>query len=286
MTTTLKTANELPKIDLPENWIVGTDITKELLSLYANFPVRLKCEVVALVMGGSMEAMVNTNHLQLGRGDMVTLMPGSIFQVNQIEGNLKVYFLGFSAAFISGKGQSRSQLDTLFFTLGRPAIRLDEKTSGIAEHYLQLLIHLYETASETTKEELAPNVYADIHKGISIIYNKKNEKVTLTKAGQTCRLFVQLVIQHYQETRNVAWYAERLKITHAHLCTIVKQITGRTCVDIISSMVIMDAKSQLKSTQLSIQEISDSLNFANMSFFGKYFKRYVGMSPLDYRNNG
>ena len=158
MTTTLKTANELPKIDLPENWIVGTDITKELLSLYANFPVRLKCEVVALVMGGSMEAMVNTNHLQLGRGDMVTLMPGSIFQVNQIEGNLKVYFLGFSAAFISGKGQSRSQLDTLFFTLGRPAIRLDEKTSGIAEHYLQLLIHLYETASETTKEELAPNV--------------------------------------------------------------------------------------------------------------------------------
>ena len=110
--------------------------------------------------------------------------------------------------------------------------------------------------------------------------------MTLTKAGQTCRLFVQLVIQHYQETRNVAWYAERLKITHAHLCTIVKQITGRTCVDIISSMVIMDAKSQLKSTQLSIQEISDSLNFANMSFFGKYFKRYVGMSPLDYRNNG
>ena len=56
--------------------------------------------------------------------------------------------------------------------------------------------------------------------------------------------------------------------------------------EIISRMVIMDAKSQLKSTNLSIQEISDSLNFANMSFFGKYFKRYVGMSPLDYRNNG
>ncbi len=39
-------------------------------------------------------------------------------------------------------------------------------------------------------------------------------------------------------------------------------------------------------TQLSIQNISDSLNFANVSFFGKYFKRYVGMSPLEYRNNG
>ena len=51
-------------------------------------------------------------------------------------------------------------------------------------------------------------------------------------------------------------------------------------------MVIIYAKSQLKSTRLSIQEISDSLNFANTSFFGKYFKRYVGMSPLAYRNNG
>ena len=48
----------------------------------------------------------------------------------------------------------------------------------------------------------------------------------------------------------------------------------------------MDAKSQLKSTNRSVQEISDSLNFANMSFFGKYFKRYTGMSPLEYRNNG
>ena len=66
----------------------------------------------------------------------------------------------------------------------------------------------------------------------------------------------------------------------------VKDVTGRTCTDIISSMVIMDAKSQLKLTDASIQEISDALNFANISFFGKYFKRYVGMSPLEYRTKG
>ena len=83
-----------------------------------------------------------------------------------------------------------------------------------------------------------------------------------------------------------SYYAEKLGITHAYLCSTVKQVMGRTCGDIISDMVIMDAKSQLKSTHLSIQDISDSLHFANMSFFGKYFKRYVGMSPLEYRNKG
>jgi AraC family transcriptional activator of pobA len=50
-------------------------------------------------------------------------------------------------------------------------------------------------------------------------------------------------------------------------------------------MVIMDAKAQLKSTDLSIHDIAYSLNFTNMSFFGKYFKRHVGMGPLEYRNS-
>ena len=68
------------------------------------------------------------------------------------------------------------------------------------------------------------------------------------------------------------------------VCSLLAGIVAKDL--ILSSMVIMDAKSQLKSTQLSIQAISDSLNFANMSFFGKYFKRHVGMSPLEYRNNG
>ena len=46
----------------------------------------------------------------------------------------------------------------------------------------------------------------------------------------------------------------------------------------------MDAKAQLKSTNLPIYQIADSLNFNNVSFFGKYFKRHVGVSPLEYRN--
>ena len=109
---------------------------------------------------------------------------------------------------------------------------------------------------------------------------------SVTKGEQLCRSFTQLVLLHYGKIRNVSWYAEKLGITHAYLCSTVKQVMGRTCGDIISDMVIMDAKSQLKSTHLSIQDISDSLHFANMSFFGKYFKRYVGMSPLEYRNKG
>lgn len=278
---------EIPKIDLPEEWVIGTGINIELLSLYTNYPVRLKCEMFVLCMDGKVEASVNLNHITVKANDFISLTPGSIFQINSVEGNLKIYFLGFSSQYIKQTSQSRNILDAIYFSLGRPVISLRQEGAKILENYFQFLIKMYEYFPPKLKSEISPNLYADIHKGISLIYkSKSDDKLPFSKSELLSRNFTQLVMQHYMHNRNVSWYAQQLGISHAHLCTTVKHITGKTCIDIISSMVIMDAKSQLKSTNLSIQDISDSLNFANMSFFGKYFKRYVGMSPLEYRNNG
>lgn len=90
------TEKELPKIDFPENWLIGTDISKELLSLYYNYPVRLKCEIFALCMDGEIEVSVNLNRISIRKNDVITLVPGTIFQIHSVEGNLKIYFLGFS----------------------------------------------------------------------------------------------------------------------------------------------------------------------------------------------
>lgn len=275
---------ELPKIDLPEDWVIGTGINKDLLALYTHYPVRLKCEMFVLCLSGEVKALVNLNEIQVHPNDVITLMPGSIFQINEIQGDLKIYFLGFSSEFIERSRHSHSLLDAIFLTLGRPAIPLKPQGAVIMEKYLQMLIAMYEGFNEKIRHEIAPNLYADIHTGISILYQTRQyDKITLSKSEQLCRSFMQLVTQHYNQTRNVNWYAQQLNITHAHLCSVVKQITGKTCADVIASMVIMDAKSQLKSTKLTIQAIADSLNFANISFFGKYFKRHVGISPMEYR---
>ena len=53
----------------------------------------------------------------------------------------------------------------------------------------------------------------------------------------------------------------------------------------IAYIVIIDAKAQLKGTDMTIQEIAYSLNFPNPSFFCKFFRRHVGMSPLEFRNS-
>ena len=92
---------EIPKIDLPEEWVIGTGINIELLSLYTNYPVRLKCEMFVLCMDGKVEASVNLNHITVKANDFISLTPGSIFQINSVEGNLKIYFLGFSSQYIT-----------------------------------------------------------------------------------------------------------------------------------------------------------------------------------------
>lgn len=104
---------ELPKIELPEEWIIGTGISKELLSLYTNFPCRLKSEIFVLCMDGEIEASINLNRIKVQANDFVTIMPGSIFQVHKVEGNLKIYFGGFSSQYINQAALTRSALDTL-----------------------------------------------------------------------------------------------------------------------------------------------------------------------------
>ncbi len=60
---------------------------------------------------------------------------------------------------------------------------------------------------------------------------------------------------------------------------------GKSVLDTIAYIVIIDAKAQLKGTDMTIQEIAYSLNFPNPSFFCKFFRRHVGMSPLEFRNS-
>ena len=89
---------------------------------------------------------------------------------------------------------------------------------------------------------------------------------------------------NYKQSRDVAFYADRLCITSKHLSQVVKEVSGKSALDIIEEYVITECKALLLSTTMTIQQISDSLNFTTQSVFGKYFKRVTGISPSEYRN--
>ncbi|MDM8174887.1 helix-turn-helix domain-containing protein [Olivibacter sp. 47] len=95
--------------------------------------------------------------------------------------------------------------------------------------------------------------------------------------------FTKLVADNFKEERSVDFYAKKLFITPKYLSEVTKDVSGKTASAIIAEMVIMEAKSLLSIPSLTVIEVADFLNFSDMSFFGKYFKRYTGVNPTSYR---
>lgn len=97
--------------------------------------------------------------------------------------------------------------------------------------------------------------------------------------------FMLSLFRFYRKERNVSFYARMQHITPRYFSAIIKEKTGDSALQWIVRMVITEAKQLLEESDLSIKEIADQLNFPTQSFFGKYFKQYVGVSPKEYRNN-
>ncbi len=142
------------------------------------------------------------------------------------------------------------------------------------------------TADLLTHPQIQRCILESVLYGVSSLYRTAQNETghRLSRGEEISKELFRLVMKHYTRERRVAFYAEQMRLSTQHLCTTVKQQTGKTVADLIADVVIMDAKALLKSTNMAIKEVALSLNFPNVSFFGKYFKRYVGMSPQQYRS--
>ena len=76
-----------------------------------------------------------------------------------------------------------------------------------------------------------------------------------------------------------------MNMTTTHLSRVVKQTTGRTVIEFINIMLEMEASWLLSTSDLTIAQIADRLNFATTASFDKFFQRIKGMSPKEYRNH-
>ena len=113
---------------------------------------------------------------------------------------------------------------------------------------------------------------------------EKNNKKSFRNEDIYSR-FMQSVFIHCRENRKVEFYASKLFVTSKYLSTVVKNVTGKTASDWIEDIIIEEIQYELKHSNESISEIAFRLNFPNISFFGKFFKRKAGVSPLKYRKN-
>ncbi len=105
-----------------------------------------------------------------------------------------------------------------------------------------------------------------------------------TRAEQIFVQFIQSVKTNFRSQRQVQWYAGQLGITPKYLCEVISNTSRRSPNEWIDKFVTAEMRNLLRHTDMKMIEISRELNFPTQSFFGKYFKDNVGISPTDYRN--
>lgn len=95
--------------------------------------------------------------------------------------------------------------------------------------------------------------------------------------------FLVLLGHEQHKRRQVSYYAERLYITPKYLSTVCTRVSGKSPMRWITDSVMEQCYTLLKTTNMSIKEISNQMGFPNPSFFGQYFRDEAGMTPLEYR---
>jgi AraC-like DNA-binding protein len=99
------------------------------------------------------------------------------------------------------------------------------------------------------------------------------------------RQFLDLLSQEPQKRQQVNYYAEKLCITPKYLSTVCRKVSGKSPIHWITDCVMEDSYQLLRTTDLTVKEISNKLGFPNSSFFGQYFREHAGLTPIEYRTN-
>lgn len=100
---------------------------------------------------------------------------------------------------------------------------------------------------------------------------------------QVAAQFRQLLARHFAEQKDVAFYASRLHITPKYLSELLQAQLGKPAKTLIDEYIAMEAKSLLRQTTMSVQEIAHSLGYEDGSYFVKAFKKWEGLTPAAYK---
>lgn len=247
-----------------------------------NQPYQIEEKRIVFIRQGSGKVLVNLIEYELVP-NMLILVPGrSIIELRDYTAdfNLQMMAIGddlilphgneeFFGYFLNSRPTLSFHLSPdevrqvdLFFTLiwdilQEPSFR--EKAIG---NLIKALLHQVESSYQTRQE------------------NKESKN---THQEEIFQRFIGLVNEHCKTERRVDYYANKLCLTPRYLNTVIRQISGQTVMDWIDQAIVLEAKVMLKHSNALIFEISDKLNFPNPSFFCKFFKKKVGMTPKTYQ---
>ncbi|WP_346857529.1 AraC family transcriptional regulator [uncultured Draconibacterium sp.] len=241
-------------------------------------------EVLYLAKGTGFH-VIDGNKYEIKPPCVFFMSPGQAHKI-EVSHDIEGYIFIFTAEFylINKSNQNRLIEFPFFFTVQQdnpPLIFENEQDILFLETLFKKGIKEMEKVNIDTVELLRSLL--DLILTSSALLYRSDEKLLKGKGHIVVKKFLQLVEENYNLNLSVAEYANKMALTPNHLTQTVTQLTGKTSSEIIKSKQILEIKRLLVHSNLSVTEIALRLNFTDQSYFAKFFKREVGVSPLQYR---
>jgi AraC family transcriptional regulator, transcriptional activator of pobA len=222
---------------------------------------------------------LNTSKIESNKSLLIFQSPHHVYTW-QRNFELKGFVLFFSTEFIENFQSFENEFD--FFRLTETNLLEVERTAEI-NYFLAKMVEVNESESNFKKQILQSLLTAFLYSCKALFEKQKRRIVSQPRNLTVTNQFLQLVNKFYLERRQVEQYAELLGLTTNYLSELIKETTGKTVHRHIVHRVLTEAKNLLFYTDLDVAEISDTLQFDEPTNFGKFFKKYTGATPLQFR---
>ena len=253
------------------------------------FPSRLNALIIGVGIEGETSLTSNLQEFRLKKDSLFIFSPKHILQV-QSNNRFKAHLIVIAPDFLKRINIDTKRMMPLFLQFGSlPCMELTHAESQSLRSFISMVEQeLKGSETDFSSEIIGGLIAATIYKVGDILTHYLTEHPEVdspihNRAEEYFRQFTELLGEHYKHERSVGFYARQLCITPKYLTTLIKRIIGKSVSEWIDNYVILEAKTLLKYSNMSVQEIAYYLNFPNQSFFGSYFKRNAGMSPSQYK---
>jgi YesN/AraC family two-component response regulator len=260
-------------------------LEKPVIDSSRKYPFRMDIAVAIICLRGTMKGMVDMMPYNMQGPCFFIFSAKQILQHESFSDDFQGLFIIVFKRFAEDlQFSAQESVSTYLLTRQNQWAPLNRHELDTMVMHFNLMKDIIQTKDNPYRMETLRHLTKAFISGARFhLYRLSNKQEEKTGQEALVEKFLRLVQTHYREERTLNFYADRLCLTPIHLSRVIKAISHKSANEWIDDHVILEAKALLKSTGMTIQQISEELNFPSQSFFGKYFKRCIGMSPREYK---
>lgn len=281
--------NRVPNSVLWEDFLIYHHTSESYISKDLDKPARIDAYMMILCTKGNIVIEWNQSRYHLSEGFLFLSAPYGIMNASIVDDAEAYVIVMESHKLFEYIGSSLLALKAFEMFYSSPVCNIGKAKSAEIVEAIENLKR-YVLAEDTLFKKNIINNYAStiLFLLADYVFPCKDEilKPHFTKDGADLFVrFIKVLSENYIQHKEVSFYAEQMCLNSRYLTTAVRKISGFTVSEWIDKFLINDAKYLLNYTDLSVKEVAYKLNFSNISFFCKYFKKHCGQTAMECRKN-